>query len=374
MIIDLPSTTTGEVSKRLVRMRADVGAMALGRVLTLVIVVDDEHVDEAIEVANTASRQHPCRIVVVAGGNKRGRARLDAQIRVGGDAGASEVVVMRLYGRLSAQGRSVTLPLVLPDSPIVAWWPRTAPADVANDPIGSLAQRRITDASQARNVRTELSKRAETYVDGDTDLAWTRVTLWRGLLAAALDQAPFSPATEATVVGAGDSPSAQLLAAWLAHSLRCPVRLARSVQGSGIVSVRLARSVGTIDLVRPEGDTATLIQDGQPDRKIALPHRSDAECLADELRRLDPDEVYEDALVRGMPIVRRTRSTTASEAVAAGVAPSTDHARKVADRLERESSVRGSSVMVEARTPPTDADDATVHGAAARKLEEKRDG
>ena len=93
MIIDLPSTTTGEVSKRLVRMRADVGAMALGRVLTLVIVVDDEHVDEAIEVANTASRQHPCRIVVVAGGNKRGRARLDAQIRVGGDAGASEVVV-----------------------------------------------------------------------------------------------------------------------------------------------------------------------------------------------------------------------------------------------------------------------------------------
>ena len=83
--------------------------------------------------------------------------------------------------------------------------------------------------------------------------------------------------------------------------LRCPVSIARARNRSGIISVRLERASGTVDLVRPlDGNTATLSQPGQPVRTLALPHRGDAECLADELRRLDPDEVYEDALVTGL--------------------------------------------------------------------------
>jgi hypothetical protein len=42
MIVDLPNTTTAAISKKLVRLRQDVGAMCLGRVLTLVIVADDQ--------------------------------------------------------------------------------------------------------------------------------------------------------------------------------------------------------------------------------------------------------------------------------------------------------------------------------------------
>ena len=94
MIVDLPSATTSDVAKKLVRLRADTGSMALSRVLTLLVVVDEEDADAAIETANDASRQHPCRIIVVVAGNKRGAARLDGQIRLGGDAGASEVVVL----------------------------------------------------------------------------------------------------------------------------------------------------------------------------------------------------------------------------------------------------------------------------------------
>ena len=195
MIVDLPSTTTAAVSKKLVRLRNDVGAMALGRVLTLLIIADESDADEAIEAANDASRQHPCRIIAIVTGNKRGASRLDAQIRVGGDAGASEVVVLRLYGALADHGDSVVIPLLLPDSPVVAWWPRGAPGDVSADPIGAMAQRRITDAAEARNPHKEMQRRAATYQPGDTDLAWTRVTLWRGLLAAALDQPPYEPVT-----------------------------------------------------------------------------------------------------------------------------------------------------------------------------------
>lgn len=307
MIIDLPSTSISIVAKKIVSLREDIGAMALGRVLTLVIPVDESLVDRAIDIANEASRQHPCRVIALVTGNARGAARLDAQIRVGGDAGASEIVVLRMYGPLAKQGRAVVTPLLLADSPIVVWWPGDSPAEPIADPIGAMANRRVTDAAQMARPQRKLTQLARSYAEGDTDLAWTRVTLWRGRLAAALDQAPYEKVTEAKVVGAGDSPSAFLLAAWLGYALKCPVTLSESKMGTGIVSVHLERKSGPIDLIRPAGDLATLTQPGQPPRRIALPHRSDAECLSDELRRLDADEVYADALVRGLPKVSRER-------------------------------------------------------------------
>ena len=242
MIVDLPDTTTAAISARLVRLRADTGSMALSRVLTLLVVVDAAHADAAIETANDASRQHPCRIIVVIAGSKRGAARLDGQIRVGGDAGASEVVVLRLFGRLASHGRAVVTPLLLADSPIVAWWPANGPHEPSKDPIGMMAQRRVTDAARSSTTsRTVLRRLSDGYAAGDSDLAWSRITLWRGLLTAALDQPPYEPVTSAVVVAAADSPSGDLLAGWLAARLKCPVSIARARSGSGIVSVRLER-------------------------------------------------------------------------------------------------------------------------------------
>lgn len=370
MIVDLPSTTTAQVAKKLVSLRSDTGSMALSRVLTLIVVVEEADAESAVATANDATRQHPSRIIVVVTANRRGVARLDGQIRIGGDAGASEVVVLRLYGPLASHGQSVVMPLLLADSPIVAWWPVQAPKNPAADLIGAMAQRRITDSSRTSGApRTILRRLADAYAPGDTDLAWSRVTIWRGLLAAALDQPPFERVTAATVVAAPDSPSGDLLAGWLAARLRCPVSLARSRARSGVISVRLERASGTVDLVRPlDGNTALLGQPGQPDRTIALPHRGDAECLADELRRLDPDEVYREALTTGLAAVSRSRRT-ASEAVAAGIAPSVAEAERTHRRLRRASSTSASSAMVEKRPMPEKADDpGSVKQAAAAKL------
>jgi glucose-6-phosphate dehydrogenase assembly protein OpcA len=373
VIVDLPSTTTAAVSKRLVALRQDVGAMALSRVLTLVVVVDETAADTAIQAANDASHQHPARIIAVVTGNRRAAPRLDAQIRVGGDAGASEVVVLRLYGPLTAHGRSVVIPLLLPDSPVVAWWPTTAPKNVAEDPIGSMAQRRITDAAEASSPQAEMRQRARTYSPGDTDLAWTRVTLWRGLLAAALDQPPFEPVTAATVTGGTDSPSTDLLAAWLADTLRCPVTRARARPGTGMVSVRLEREGGAVDLVRPDGVTATLSQPGQPDRRISLPRRRLAECLADELRRLDPDEIYAETLTKGLTtVLSRGTAKTAAEAVAAGEAPSSQDAARAARRASRRGERALSSEQVEATPPPSRESDPAAVKKAARRLAGRR--
>ena len=339
MIIDLPSTTTAAVNKKLLDVRDTGGAIALGRVLTLVVVTDEEVAEDAIAAANDASREHPCRVIAVVRGSRRGGERIDAQIRVGGDAGASEVIVLRLYGKLTEHGDAVVTPLLLPDSPVVAWWPGQAPEKPAEDPIGRMAQRRITDAASTRNPRKELERRRTTYVEGDSDLAWSRITLWRGLLAAALDQPPYEKVDRATVTGGSDSPSTDLLAGWLAESLRCPVVRARTRVGSGMISVRLERRSGNVDLVRPDGKVAALTQPGQPERRIGLARRGTPECLAEELRRLDPDEIYAAALTKGLERVE-SRSRTATQAAAAGEAPSLPQARKRHEEAtEREAEV-----------------------------------
>lgn len=368
MITELTDTTTGDVSAKLVRLRNEVGSMALGRVLTLVVLIDGGGAGEAIEDAIAASRQHPCRIIVVISGDRRGTKRLDAQIRLGGDAGASEIVVMKLHGVLANHGLSVVVPLLLADCPIVAWWPGEAPDDVSSDSIGAIAGRRITDAAEHRNPRRTLEKRAASYQRGDTSLAWTRVTRWRGLLAATLDHAPFERVTGAVVSGAPDSASSDLLAAWLAHRLKIPARRVTTPPGSGIGAVRLERNSGMIDLVRPGDEEATLSQPGHPDRRISLARPTRAQCLADELRRLDPDDTYEDALLHGLAKTKRSRLSL-REAIDKGIAPDPAASRRLAAKLRRSAAARQAAAMIEAPDASDAADTEQIHAATTRRLQ-----
>jgi glucose-6-phosphate dehydrogenase assembly protein OpcA len=313
MIVDLPSTTTAAVNSALIDVRERGGAVALSRVLNLVIITDDSaQVEQSIEAANEASKEHPCRVLVVARGLRRAGTRLDAQIRVGGDAGASEVLVLRLYGALADHGDSVVTPLLLADSPVVAWWPGVAPAVPAEDPIGKLAQRRITDAAAARQPLKTLEIRRTSYTDGDTDLAWTRITAWRALLASALDLPPYEDVDAVTVTGAADNPSADLLAGWLRSRLHVPVRRRARPPGGGISSAVLERRSGPVELVRPDGKVGILRQPGQPVRRVPLRRPSLRACLAEELRRLDPDQIYQAAL-QALPEVETRRTATVKD-------------------------------------------------------------
>jgi glucose-6-phosphate dehydrogenase assembly protein OpcA len=298
LIVDLPSTDTSAVNRKLVELRESAGAVALGRVLTLVISTEDgPGAESAIQAANDASREHPCRVLVLARGIRRAASRLDAQIRIGGDAGASEVIVLRMYGPLADQGGSIIVPLLLPDAPIVAWWPGEAPAAPAQDPVGSVAGRRITDVSATRSPSKTLAKLGGNFRAGDTDLAWSRITSWRGLLTAALDEPPYEDITRAEVTGVAESASADLLAGWLASRLHVPVeRSVSEVPGGHVGAVRLDRPSGAVELRRVDSKTARLSQPGQPTRRVALPRRTVRECLAEELRRLDPDEIFREAL------------------------------------------------------------------------------
>lgn len=301
MIVELPDTTTSKITKEVIRMREQGGVVALGRVLTLVVITENGQEEEAIAAANLASREHPCRIIVLAAGSASEPTHLDAEIRVGGDAGASEVIVLRGFGELAAESESEVSALLLPDAPIVAWWHNASPAAASKSPIGSIAHRRITDSSSQASPREALANIGRTYSAGDTDLAWTRLTSWRNQLAAVLDQLDSdSPITGLQVEGASDSPSTLLLASWLHRALDVPITVTENAKGTGIRRVVLERASGDVELVRPGVLEATLTQPGQPSQRVSLPRRSLQDCLAEELRRLDPDEVFGEVVTVGM--------------------------------------------------------------------------
>jgi glucose-6-phosphate dehydrogenase assembly protein OpcA len=299
MKIDLTDTTASKINKALVRGRRAIGTPAVGMVLTMVIVTDEENAYDALKAAEEASHEHPSRTLVVIKRHARTlrdrtASRLDAEVRVGSEAGTGETVILRLYGEVTGHADSVVLPLLLPDAPVVVWWPVDAPRNPAKDPLGALAQRRITDLYAVESPMEVLRTRADSYAPGDTDLAWTRLTLWRSMLAAALDQAR-TEVTSAAVEAEADHPSAELLARWLEARLKVDVN--RVVSGGPVVTtVRLGTDKGEIVLDRPDGPLATLTLPGQPPRSLALKVRPLSELIAEELRRLDADEMYEVAL------------------------------------------------------------------------------
>jgi glucose-6-phosphate dehydrogenase assembly protein OpcA len=263
-------------------------------VLTLIIVTDEAGQYDALRAANQAAREHPCRVLAVITRRPQAESKLDAEIRVG-EAGPGEIILLRMYGPVGQHADSVVAPLLVPDTPVVTWWPGTAPVDPADHPLGALAQRRVTDAAACDAPKRTLGALAAAYHPGDTDLSWTRATAWRSLLAATLDQ-PYPPIAVGMVAAEPDNPSAELIAAWLSVKLGIPVR--RDISGGpGITEVRFGTADGDIALSRPDGRTATLSRPGQPDRRAALHRRETADLLAEELRRLDPDEVYAESVL-----------------------------------------------------------------------------
>jgi glucose-6-phosphate dehydrogenase assembly protein OpcA len=295
MMIDLTDTTTRAIHDALTRARDQMGGPTTGMVLNLIIMTDEAAQYDAVRAATQAGREHPCRVLGVIARDSAAESRLDAEIRTG-DGAPGQTVLLRMYGPMGLHADSVVMPLLVPDTPVVTWWPRSGPAAPSLDPLGLLAQRRVTDAAAAREPAETLTALAAAYRPGDTDLSWTRATNWRSLLAATLDQ-PHGEIRGGLVAAEPRNPSADLLAAWLTDRIGTPFSRDES-GGPGITEVRFVTTDGDITITRPDGRTATLSRPDQPDRRVALHRRDTAELLAEELRRLDPDEVYGETLAR----------------------------------------------------------------------------
>jgi glucose-6-phosphate dehydrogenase assembly protein OpcA len=292
-VVALWDTTGTEVVKRLTEERRTAGGVTSGLALTLIVVTDEKRVAEAEAAATIAAQQHPTRVLIVVRRNVLDQqSRLDAEIVVGGRLGPCEAVVMRMHGRLALHAESVALPLLAPDVPVVTWWHGEPPERIAYDPLGVVADRRVTDVACAADPVAALRQRAEDYAPGDTDLAWARITGWRTLIAGAFDTV--GPPRSAKITASDTDPGGMLLAGWITARLGVKPRMISD--GNRLRKVEFSLGDGVRMSLTRTGGTAVLRRTGFPERTLPLLDRALGEELAEELRRLDPDEVYAAAL------------------------------------------------------------------------------
>ncbi|MFC2576647.1 MAG: glucose-6-phosphate dehydrogenase assembly protein OpcA, partial [Rothia dentocariosa] len=95
MISHLQHTNVSAISKELSSLLASNGSLSSSRVLTLVVLAEKGHSRESINAAIRASHEHPSRIIVHIAHNSDAPDQLDAEIHVGGEAGASELIILR---------------------------------------------------------------------------------------------------------------------------------------------------------------------------------------------------------------------------------------------------------------------------------------
>jgi glucose-6-phosphate dehydrogenase assembly protein OpcA len=212
---------------------------------------------------------------------------------------------MRMYGRLGLHAESVVLPLLAADAPVVTWWHERPPIRIATDALGVIANRRVTDSAMAEDPLDALRVRAEDYAPGDTDLCWTRSTPWRATLASTLDSVAGRRGDAVRVLGGrveGDpgNATAQLIAGWLSSRCGCQIDVvagSRTPGHAGVASVVL--QLDQDEELRLQDDrkgNAIITQPYRPDALVALPDRALGELIGEELRRLDADEPYSEAL------------------------------------------------------------------------------
>ncbi|HET6212340.1 MAG TPA: glucose-6-phosphate dehydrogenase assembly protein OpcA [Micromonosporaceae bacterium] len=296
-MLALWDTTGTDVVRKLAAERRSAGGVASGLALTLIAVAEEPQIRAVEDAVTIAAAEHPCRLLVVSrdplGGRADAPSKLDAEIVVGGRLGPCEAVVLRMSGRLALHAESVVMPLLAPDVPVVTWWHGEPPDRIAYDPLGVVAERRITDVAVCPDPISALRQRANDYAPGDTDLAWTRITPWRTLIAGAFDTIS-APVTAVHVVASADDPTAALLGGWL--QARLGVAPTAVPAEDGLQAVRIELSGGTEFALTRRNGRATMHCTGFEDRTLPLVPRRLGDELAEELRRLDADQPYAAAL------------------------------------------------------------------------------
>lgn len=293
-----------QINEWLTQARLEGGA-AGGQVLTLVVVSNPENAPTASADALAAGRLHPSRVLLVIRDHSskvpEGATGIDAEIRIG-DGLPGEMITLWLSGEAAYHSRSLIIPLLLPQLPVVIWWPNEFPASMENSQVAQVSRRRIVDTSAPRSGEptqlAALEKLFNTFEPDTTDLSWTRLTRWRALLVAMIDQAKCNP-TAAKVAAPKDSAPAELLAGWLSMMLGIEVERENSPGDEGIQSVTLHTENGDMILKRSIGTQGIIMMPGQPDRPVALSRRTTEELMGEELVEMNGDTMF-DSLVAFM--------------------------------------------------------------------------
>ena len=192
------------------------------------------------------------------------------------------------------------LPLIVSDLPAVLWCrgPRVFSGDTLA-PLLPLVQKTIVDSTTSADPRAAIAAIRDLRKQGRliADLAWTKLTGLRELMASLADEGAATGIKAAAVSYGGDvpSPSSIYFAAWLERSL--PEARITLKSGDGPRGLRSIVFQGGCDLSITRPDRVTLeVHCGGRVRRSTMQLLSEEILMSEELSILGPDPVFEKVL------------------------------------------------------------------------------
>ncbi len=286
-----------------------------------------EERERATRVIATVTLRHPCRAMVVTTQPDHVSAELSATVTAlchlaggGGKQVCCELIHVTATGRSVERLGSAVLPLLESDLPTVMWHLGNICDASGRQPV--MAERVIFDGAECAGVTSlrDINElvRSRPRVQ-HVDLAWTRLSLWRKLLADCFDDphaaAALAGMEQLNIVhgcGAGAEWRARLIAGWVAAKLGWSAaemrqrvvlecREDQDATALGLVSLELSGSGASVQVRKNFGEcTATSCMMmpavcGLP-RRQAFELLDDAQLLSQELDHARRHPVYEQAL------------------------------------------------------------------------------
>jgi glucose-6-phosphate dehydrogenase assembly protein OpcA len=294
--------------------QAESGAGVL-RACTLTLVVLAEASDDAAALGETIAAlmpEHPARTIVVklSGAGEHALAeRVYAQCWMPfGERRqiCCEQIEITASDAALADLPSVVLPLAAPDLPLIVWSRSARLFEMP--PFGAIARmaaKVVVDSAAFAEPKRTLRLLAETARRGVLlgDLAWTRLTRWREMLARLFENrnylAKLARISSVRVVYTGEfATSAWYMGAWVADALRDAGVSAQVVVGPGSgpasLSVELAGGGFRVQLARQQDRLVISVDDAQ--NCTNLPQPGDYLMMREELGIVRRDAVFERTL------------------------------------------------------------------------------
>jgi glucose-6-phosphate dehydrogenase assembly protein OpcA len=342
-----------ELWKHLAEQEHDERRQAVTRtcVLNLIVLTDGGRAAErATEMVAQLTGRHPNRAFVISAAPDAAPELLDAWVQThcqipspGRPQVCGEQITIEARGAAAERVPGTILSLLVPDVPVMLWWPRGAPFD---DPrfakLAAMADRVIVDSATFAAPEAGLAPMSTLAAAGTaiSDLAWSRLTPWRELTAQFFDApALTSQLSEIAQVTVGyeappgqpaDRTQALLLVGWLAARLGWRVAGPATQQGDTTM-LRLSNARGepiAVELrpAAPSDDALdrlssleiecrharfTISRDASPDcavarsevnrmpplqRKVRLERLDEVGLIGEELRLLGHDQTFEAVL------------------------------------------------------------------------------
>ena len=287
---EMAETPFGDVEQALAERR---GHASPALIATVVAVTAQDRAEEAADALAELAADAAVRTILIVEGDE-GAPR----VRVGREA----VVIDRLRARYL---NNAVAALRISSLPSVVWWRGSSPDVLPR--LARLADRLVLDAREPDLVWRFVPALAEEAAV--TDIRWSQLTRWRGILAQFFDMEGVRDAESHlrdVEITAGDVPSAHLFAGWLTTSLPhgrdLRTRVTPLPGGAPIESVRLSGDGAKLTLhLAPsracvesgvEVDESARMQC----RLVSLGPQRLSALLADELRIRSRDVAFERAV------------------------------------------------------------------------------